>query len=785
MNYHLEEIFPDGELPKGGKFFYKGERVIIDPFASSEFYYEISENQVKGKLRLGEREIDLSACEALFPGWFLYGSVLRKLPEEVDFEWIERVYPLPKPLSEATFLKILEKKRGGVPSIVRKENPPVEAPSILPYLELKDRTGAFGDLWMDYGEGRRIAFHDESAFPERRRDLEREWQRDLLETDFIEKRVGETHYYCPLDRVSKSLSFLLEIGWRLFDHLGRAIVRQSKKEISLELKGEKIVIDGEISYASHQTHVKNVLGAFNRRERFVHLNDSTVGLIDLPKEWVGLSIEEEEVVIKKAHFALLGSYFSEEEIQKRDEGVSSLLERIKSAHGVITTSPKESFRGELYTYQQEGLDWLYFLYTSGFHGLLADEMGLGKTVQVLSLFSLIEKGTPILIIAPTSLLFNWKREFERFLPASRVYLHTGPTRLKDEDSLKEKEVILTSYALLRLDASLLQALGYECIVIDEAQAIKNPQSQLAKAALGLRGRLRLAITGTPIENRSEDLWSLFSFLMPELLGDLSQFNLPQTKKKIGPFILRRKKAEVAKDLPPKCEQIVWVDMAEEQRAFYEEWLLKTKKGVLTKIAEGGITSHRMEILEAILRLRQICCHPQLVDPQPRESSKLQRVIADLEDVIASRCKVIIYSQFTTMLRLIEREVIAKSWRYVYLDGATKEREHPVKIFQEDESVPLFLMSLKAGGVGLNLTAADYVFLYDPWWNEAVEAQAIDRAHRVGKRSTVIARRYVTIETIEEKIMKLKEHKSSLVRGFLDGGAEGDPLSLQDLYELLV
>ena len=414
-----------------------------------------------------------------------------------------------------------------------------------------------------------------------------------------------------------------------------------------------------------------------------------------------------------------------------------------------------------------------FLYRSGFHGLLADEMGLGKTVQVLGFLSQLEINHPILIVMPTSLLFHWKKEVRTFLPHLDVYVHSGSDRL---DSLEGKSLILTSYAILRQDHALFSERYFECVILDEAQMIKNPEAQVSQCAFSLQAKMKLALTGTPVENRWDDLWSLFYFLMPELLGDRKTFSarVSLLKKKLRPFILRRTKEAVAKDLPEKIEQTVWVEMEEPQRAFYEEWLKKTKKGLTS-------ASKRFEILEAILRLRQICCHPDLVDGSAAvASAKLERLLLDIETVVQEGRKALIYSQFVSMLSLIKKELQERGIAYVYLDGSSQDREAVVNRFQEDPATPLFLISLKAGGVGLNLTAADYVFLYDPWWNNAVESQAIDRAHRFGRKETVIARRYVVETSIEEKIMHLKAHKAGLSKGLFDFDQEMADLSLDDL-----
>ena len=467
----------------------------------------------------------------------------------------------------------------------------------------------------------------------------------------------------------------------------------------------------------------------------------------------------------------------------------------------LVTRVGKNFRGTLFPYQIEGLQWLKFLDEGGFGGLLADEMGLGKTVQLLAFFSQLSTSGPILIVVPTSLIFNWQREIEKFLPSFSVYRHEGKERLRTKAELAAKQIILTSYALLRIDAELLEGLEYQVVVLDEAQAIKNSDSQTAQACFSLSGNTRLAITGTPIENRLEDLWSIFHFLQPDLLGEKGYFQSQlqaahsnahyflKIKKKIRPFLLRRKKEQVSLELPPKLEQTVFIEMTDSQRCTYDMWLKNTKQGLLKKVSLDGAASHRMEILEAILRLRQICAHPWLVEGPQEEDiqescAKLQRLMSDLQEIVQEKQKVLIYSQFTSMLKLIERCIRQEGWNYVYLDGSTKDREGTVRQFQEDEKTSIFLISLKAGGVGLNLTAADYVFLYDPWWNEAAENQAIDRAHRFGQKGTVIARRYVTALSIEEKIMSLKEHKSALSKNLLDSEEGFIPTTIDDLLALL-
>jgi SNF2 family DNA or RNA helicase len=426
-----------------------------------------------------------------------------------------------------------------------------------------------------------------------------------------------------------------------------------------------------------------------------------------------------------------------------------MVRGLREGSTVEGSLPGPFFQGELLMHQQKGLDWLLFLYRHRFSALLADEMGLGKTVQVLAFFSCLRTNLPVLIAAPTSLIYNWRSEMSRFLPSFPVYLHMGADRLSQVSDLKEHRFIITSYAILRLDEELLSQVEWEVIVLDESGAIKTAATQTARAAYGLKSRFRICLNGTPVENRSDELWSQFRFLLP---------HLTPTARTIKPFILRRKKDEL--DLPEKIEQTVWISMSDAQSALYDSYL----KGVQTNLLKKE-TLNRMEILEAILRLRQICVDPRLLGSKD-PGEKLERVLADIEEALFEKRKVLIYSQFTSALQLLSKQL---SCNFLYLDGTTApaQRADLVRRFQEDPEASLFLLSLKAGGVGLNLTAADYVFLLDPWWNDAVENQAIDRAHRIGRKKSVMARRYLTVGTIEEKMLSLKEKKLTIAAALLD------------------
>jgi len=800
------------------KLQWKDKSLFYNPFAKVKIFFRAKEQDgiltVVGCLSIDGKESSFSSIEMLFPSnpmWCIIDRTVVALPDDIDRNFVLKVYPEPMKLDGKKKEQFIELYEGEddphiiwdtAPSIVKQET--AEALSALPILVLQDQYGAFATLSMDYGLKGKVSFHEPTG-SFRNVNLEKSWEKDLLETGFQKKIVGSSHYYCPLDQVTKTLSFLLELGWKIFDHKGRQVCRHTSTKLEMNMEKEEIITKGKLSYDEHDVDVQDVVGAFSRRDRFVELSPFAVGLMDHERmeedlgDLTEAEIHPSGLKLKKHQAGLLDSLIKKKHV-KLDSLSRSLIERMKQSSSCENAEVSSRFRGVLYPYQQEGVNWLSFLYASGLSGLLADDMGLGKTVQVLGFLSQIESDKPHLIIAPTSLIFNWKREWQNFLPDTEVYVHGGKDRCKDPLELMQKKVILTSYAYLRIDQDLLQKMSFTCVILDEAQSIKNPESQVAESAYSLNSKMRIAITGTPVENRWDDLWSLFHFLEPELLDERREFHasmmaaqvddryLKRVKKKIKPFLLRRSKEEVAIDLPEKILQTVWVEMAAPQRELYETYLSRNRAGLLKNIEEEGLSKNRMQVLEALLRLRQICCHPHLVektfDAEIELSSKLERVLADTAEVVAEGRKVILFSQFTEMLKILQMHIESAGWKYVYLDGSTKDREGVVKTFQEDPSTQIFLMSLKAGGVGLNLTAADYVFLFDPWWNDAAEKQAIDRAHRHGRKDVVVARRYVTAESVEEKIMKLKEQKSALAKGLIEMDGELSSFTMDDLLLML-
>jgi len=476
------------------------------------------------------------------------------------------------------------------------------------------------------------------------------------------------------------------------------------------------------------------------------------------------------------------------------ESVRDLANKLKNTSGIKAVNAPEGFALALRPYQVEGLSWLQFLREQALAGILADDMGLGKTAQALA-HLLLEKisgrmDKPSLVVLPTSLIFNWKREAERFAPQLRLLSLQGKERSELFPLIREHDVILTTYPLLWRDEEALAEHEYHLLILDEAQTVKNVSSQAAQVVRKLKARHRLCLTGTPLENHLGELWAQFDFLLPGLLGDNKDFTktwrTPIEKhgnmlrrdllaKRVKPFILRRRKEDVAKELPEKTLIVRTVELEGGQRDLYETVRIAMDQRVREEIAAKGFSRSHIIILDALLKLRQVCCDPRLLKlssaKKVKERAKLDLLMEMLPELVSEGRRILVFSQFTSMLELIEIELNNEKLSYVKLTGDTQNREEVVRRFQ-DEEVPIFLISLKAGGVGLNLTAADTVIHYDPWWNPAVENQATDRAHRLGQTKNVFVYKLVVAGSIEEKILALQEKKAELAAGILSEDASG-------------
>lgn len=500
------------------------------------------------------------------------------------------------------------------------------------------------------------------------------------------------------------------------------------------------------------------------------------------------------------------------DIKTTSPALKKLRKNLSEKKEVTKKNPPQGLQADLRPYQQIGFEWMATLAENDLHGILADDMGLGKTIQTLTLLlhfkSQIANSDsptqPSLVIAPTSVVPNWAAEAKKFAPSLRVLTLSGPKRAKAYPAIPHADIVITSFALLQRDIEKLKRHSFKFAILDEAQLIKNPQAKVSIAARQLKAQHRLCLSGTPVENNLTELWSLFHFLIPGFLGDLSAFKTrfqnpiekdddlerrDALRARLAPLILRRTKDEVAKDLPPKTILVHPIELTTAQKDLYESVRVTMDKRVRDAIAERGIAQSQITILDALLKLRQICCHPDLVTlpdaeakPAHQPSAKLTYLMELLEILFAEKRRILLFSQFTSMLQLIENELIARNTPYLKLTGASQDRGGLVKKFQEKD-IPIFLISLKAGGTGLNLTAADTVIHYDPWWNPAAEAQATDRAYRIGQKKPVFVHKLLCANTVEDRIHRLQHQKSLLADSILSAASQGVPDS-ETLSQLL-
>ncbi|MDQ2866138.1 MAG: DEAD/DEAH box helicase, partial [Candidatus Eremiobacteraeota bacterium] len=507
--------------------------------------------------------------------------------------------------------------------------------------------------------------------------------------------------------------------------------------------------------------------------------------------------ENGALAIPRIHAATIATLREIMPVDWQTTSLGHLVDALSAIEPAALDLPS-TFKTELRPYQRDGVAWLQTLRVHGFGGVLADDMGLGKTVQLLAHIA-IEKAAgrlnaPVLVVAPTSVVPNWRSEIARFVPDLRVVSLTGADRAERFGDLDGADIALTTYALLPRDSDVLLGRTWSIAVLDEAQAVKNPRAKAAVAARAVRAEQRLCLTGTPIENHLEELWSIYAFAVPGLLGERKHFaqffRTPIEKRndalrrtalaaRLRPFLLRRTKQRVARELPPKTEIVQWVELEGAQRDLYETIRLAMHKRVRDEVARRGLARSRIIVLDALLKLRQVCCDPRLLKlpaaANVNESQKLQALLEMLDSLLDDGRRVLLFSQFTSMLDLIKPALTKRSMPFVELRGDTRDRETPVQRFQSGE-VPLFLISLKAGGTGLNLTAADTVIHYDPWWNPAVERQATDRAHRIGQEQHVFVYKLIAQGTVEEKIVELQTRKGALAADLFEETAT-TPLAL--------
>ena len=545
----------------------------------------------------------------------------------------------------------------------------------------------------------------------------------------------------------------------------------------------------EIEFGNQRVGIDDIKKALVNKQSFVQLHDGTLGI--LPDEWLkrySLLFKvgdgrSNQLRLSKYHMSVIDELYENRDETELSFELDEKFERLREFKNIPEIAPPADLQAILRPYQTSGYQWLSYLNDVGWGGILADDMGLGKTVQALSMlhhYKSVNGSVKSLVVCPTTLIYNWKNEVEKFTPSLDWHIHHGSMRSRDGEELLKHNITITTYGTLRSDIQMLLKIHFDYVILDESQAIKNPSSKVTKAACLLNARNRLCMSGTPLQNNTFDIFAQMNFLNPGLLGNMeffrNEFATPidkfgeqdqkeHLKKLLYPFILRRTKEQVAKDLPEKTETILFCEMEKEQRKIYEAYRNSYRDKILGTIDEQGIDKSQLTILQGLMKLRQICDSPAILneeDKYPNHSIKLDELAREIAENIGDH-KALVFSQFLGMLALIKEKLKEQEIPFEYFDGSTSapDREKAIQHFQHNEECRVFLISLKAGGVGLNLTAADYVYIVDPWWNPAVEQQAIDRTHRIGQTKNIFAYRMICIDTIEDKILQLQERKRKL------------------------
>jgi non-specific serine/threonine protein kinase len=546
----------------------------------------------------------------------------------------------------------------------------------------------------------------------------------------------------------------------------------------------------EISFGDQKVTIQDIKNMLANKQQFIPLKDGSLGV--LPEKWLNkysllFKVGEgkaDNLKLSKYHFSVLDELYQQRDEEEIIFQLEGKYEKIREKYTIADVNPPEHLFPILRPYQVSGFQWLNYLHDVQWGGILADDMGLGKTIQTLSFLQhLKEKNGKLvaLVVCPTTLLYNWQNELKKFTPSLTYQIHHGGTRSRKQILKDDIEVIITTYGTLRSDIKMFVEVNFDYVILDESQAIKNPSSKVTKAACLLNAKNKLCLSGTPLQNNTFDIYAQMNFLNPGMLGSVEyfkhNFSMPIDKfdeqeqkehlrKFVFPFILRRTKEQVAKDLPEKQEMVLYCEMGDEQRKIYEAYRNDYRDKLIGMVEEKGIQKSQLSILQGLMKLRQICDSPAILKDEsyPNASVKLEELTREIAENIGGH-KALVFSQFLGMLALIKEELTKLGIDYEYFDGGStiQERERAIERFQNDDNCRVFLISLKAGGVGLNLTAADYVYIVDPWWNPAVEQQAIDRTHRIGQTKNIFAYRMICNDTVEDKILKLQDRKRSLAK----------------------
>lgn len=626
---------------------------------------------------------------------------------------------------------------------------------------------------------------------------------ELLHSNFIMPEGGQQLALKGSDVLKNNWFFLfvdamkdMKVPVHGYDALKNFRFNTAKPQTKIHISSNTDWFDArvDIVFGDQKVTIADVKKALANRQQFVPLNDGTLGI--LPEEWIKkYSLlfrvgegKQDQLRLSKYHMSVIDELYNERNEEELVVQLEEKYDSLKLFNNIKEIPVPAHLEHILRPYQEHGFHWINYLKEIGWGGILADDMGLGKTVQALSyLHYFRHKANRLnaLVVCPTTLMFNWENEIKKFTPSLTYHIHHGADRTKNKDMFRERDIVITTYGTLRSDIKLLVDIPFDYVVLDESQAIKNPASKVTKAAGLLRAKNRLCMSGTPLQNNTFDIFAQMNFLNPGMLGSIEffrqEFSIPIDKfgepdrkehlrKILYPFILRRTKEQVAKDLPEKIETILYCEMEDEQRNIYEAYRNDFRDKILGTIETQGINRSQLTILQGLMKLRQICDSPAILNEQdkfPNHSIKLEELAREITENISNH-KALVFSQFLGMLALIREKLKELEVDHEYFDGSTSaiERERAIQRFQNDENCRVFLISLKAGGVGLNLTAADYVYIVDPWWNPAVEQQAIDRTHRIGQTKNILAYRMICKDTIEDKILQLQDKKRLLAKDLI-------------------
>jgi len=603
----------------------------------------------------------------------------------------------------------------------------------------------------------------------------------------------ENPSYGAINWVNEHIEILEASGFEIEQATGQKKFVFGASKIDLEVKegNDWFDIHAVVWFGKYQIPFLSLKQHILHKKREFLLPDGEVAII--PDKWFtqygslfSLAEAGKTLKLKKHHIGLIND-LAEDSLA--NVTLERKLKRLSDFEDIADTQMPVHFKGSLRDYQKAGYNWFSFLREYNFGGCLADDMGLGKTIQTLAMLQkvkeddqLLETQTTSLIIMPTSLIYNWLTEAKKFTPKLKILAHTGTNRNKDVANFANYDIIITTYGVTRVDVDELKNFYFNYIILDESQNIKNPASKSFKAVRSLKSKHKLILSGTPVENSVSDLWSQLTFLNPGLLGTQAFFYEEYVqaieKKKdeekarklqsiIKPFVLRRTKEQVAAELPPKTEQVIYCDMSEDQAAYYEKTKSAYRNDLLQSMDDGTFAKKQVQLLQGLTALRQLANHPVMIDgTYVSDSGKFENVIHTLDNVLKGGHKVLVFSQFVKHLDIFKKHFEAEHIPFAYLDGATRNRGEIVSEFQQNTELKVFLISIKAGGVGLNLTQADYVFILDPWWNPAVEQQAIDRTHRIGQDKKVFIYKFIAKDTVEEKILALQNRKKSLANSLI-------------------